>query len=412
MLNDTFIRNVKPAEKPKKYADGGGLFLYVPTTGSKLWRMAYRFEQKNKLLSFGEYPTVSLKMARERRDAAKKLLAEGIDPSEHKKQVKKAKLAEKANTFEQVAREWYETQTIDKSPGNRRRKIFMLERFCFPVFGDKVMDQVEIADILSVIKPMEQKDKIDMAHRALQYINMVYRYALAVGRAKHNIAADIRGALRPKRPIHRAAITDKDEIGRLLLDIDSFNGYYQTKCGLQLMALFFVRSSELIEAEWTEFNFEEKIWRVPAERMKMRMPHIVPLAIQAIHILKGLREYTGASRYVFPSVKTYEKHIAKSTLLVALRYMGYKKEVLSVHGFRSMASTTLNELGYNRDWIERQLAHKERNSARDAYNYAQYLSQRKTMMQEWADYLDTLRERAKNSNTKQKQPQRRRNYVE
>lgn len=249
MLNDTFIRNVKPAEKPKKYADGGGLFLYVPTTGSKLWRMAYRFEQKNKLLSFGEYPTVSLKMARERRDAAKKLLAEGIDPSEHKKQVKKAKLAEKANTFEQVAREWYETQTIDKSPGNRRRKIFMLERFCFPVFGDKVMDQVEIADILSVIKPMEQKDKIDMAHRALQYINMVYRYALAVGRAKHNIAADIRGALRPKRPVHRAAITDKDEIGRLLLDIDSFNGYYQTKCGLQLMALFFVRSSELIEAE-------------------------------------------------------------------------------------------------------------------------------------------------------------------
>jgi integrase len=360
--------------------------------------MGYRFEHKSKLLSFGEYPIVTLKMAREQRDAAKRLLAEGIDPSLHKKEVQAAKLAEKRNAFEFIAREWYETQTVDKTPGDRRRKIYMLERFCFPVLGKKNMAKIDATDILAVVKPLEQNGKVDMAHRALQYINMVYRYAIASGRVKHNIVTDIRGALRPKRPQHRASITDTEKIGRLLLDLDEFTGFYQTKCALQLIPLFFVRSTELREAVWTEFDFKERLWRIPATRMKMRMPHIVPLATQSIHILTSLREYTGRSRFVFPSVRTYERPISKSTMLNAIRFMGYRKDVLSIHGFRSMASTLLNELGYNRDWIERQLAHRERDSSRDAYNYAQYLPQRQKMMQEWADYLQGLLEKARESN--------------
>lgn len=397
MLNDTVIRNLKPLDKPKKYTDGAGLYLYVPCTGAKLWRFDYRFDDKRKVLSFGEYPAVSLKMAREKRENAKRLLAEGIDPGEHKKQAKAAKLAEQANTFEKVAREWHETQTVDCTELNRIRKIQTLERYVFPVFGSKAIDKIDVTDILGIIKPMEAQNKIDKAHRIKEYINMVMRYAVAIGKIKYNVISDIHHAIRPRKPVHRSSITDTAKIGKLLLDIEKFTGYFQTKCALQIMAMLFVRTDELRLSEWQEFDFEEGLWRIPAERMKMRLPHIVPLARQVQSILMGLREYTGQSRYVFPSVKTLERPLSKTTMLVSLRYMGYRKDMMSVHGFRSMASTLLNELGYNRDWIERQLAHREKNSARDAYNYAQYLQQRKKMMQEYADYLDTLREKARQS---------------
>jgi len=397
MLNDTAIRSLKPLEKPKKYTDGAGLYLYVPTTGSKLWRMDYRFEGKRKVLSFGEYPAVSLKMARERREDAKRLLAEGIDPGEHKKQAKAAKLAEKTNTFEKVAREWHETQTVDCTEANRVRKIRTLERYVFPALGSKEIDKIEVADILAIIKPIEAENKIDKAHRVKEYINMVMRYGVAIGKIKHNITNDIHRAIRPRKPVHRSSITETAKVGQLLLDIDTFTGYFQTKCALQLMPILFVRTKELRLAEWSEFDFEQQLWRIPAERMKMRLPHIVPLASQAIAILNGLKEYTGQSPYVFPSVKTFDKPIAKATLLHAIRGMGYRKDVMSIHGFRSMASTFLNELGYNRDWIERQLAHREKNSARDAYNFAQYLPQRQKMMQEWADYLSELLAKAKSN---------------
>ena len=394
MLNDTHIRSLKPADKPKKYADGGGLFLYVPLTGKKLWRMTYRFDKKSKLLSFGEYPIVSLKMARERRDEAKRLLAGGIDPSAHKKEVRAAARAEDASLFETIVREWHETQ-VDKTPGDQRRKMHILETHCFPTLGKMPIRKIEAPDILAVIKPLDQCGRVDMAHRVLQYCNMVFRYAIATGKAKHNIAADIRGALRSKSPVHRAAITDAGKIGRLLLDLDGYDGYFQVRCALRLIPLFFVRASELRYAEWSEIDFDDKLWRIPAGRMKMRLPHIVPMAEQAIQILTGLREYTGNSRLVFPSIKSNGNPIAPATMLHALRCMGYRKQEMSVHGFRAMASTLLNELGYNRDWIERQLAHKERDTARDAYNHAQYLPQRRRMMAEWADYLDGLREKAR-----------------
>lgn len=395
MLNDTAIRAVKPLEKPMKYRDGGGLYLYVPTTGKKYWRLDYRYYDKRKELSLGEYPAVTLKMARERREEAKKLLAQGIDPAEHKKQIKIAKLAEMKNSFENIAREWHDTQTTDCTTANRSRKLQTLERYCFHIFGKKGIDKVGVSDVLPILKALELENRIDMAHRVKEYMSMVMRYAVATGRAEHNFMADIQGAIRPRRPVHRASITEPEKIGQLLLDIENFTGYYQTKCALQLMPMFFVRLDELRLAGWKEFDFEERLWRIPAERMKMRLPHIVPLANQAVVILKGLREYTGQSCYVFPSIKTYERPMGKATLLHALRGMGYRRDAMTVHGFRSMASTMLNELGYNRDWIERQLAHQEKNSARDAYNYAQYLNQRKTMMQEWADYLTALLEKTR-----------------
>jgi integrase len=395
MLNDTLIRSLKPAEKPKKYADGGGLFLYVPPTGSKLWRLAYRFDKKSKLLSFGEYPAVSLKMARDRRDAAKRLLAEGIDPSQHKKTVQAAKIAEEASAFEKIAREWHETRTVDNSPADRRRKLYTLEKYLFPALGKMSIAKIEAPDLLAIVKPLEMEESVELAHRVLQYCGMAFQYAIATGKTRHNIVADMRGALRPKRPVHRASIIDTGKIGRLLLDLDEYEGQFQVRCALRLIPLFFVRASELRYAEWAEFDFDDRLWRIPADRMKMRSPHVVPLAKQSISILTGLREYTGNGRLVFPSARTNGRPIAPATMLHALRCMGYRKQELCVHGFRSTASTLLNELGYNRDWIERQLAHKEKNEIRAAYNYAQYLPQRRKMMDEWADYLDTLREKAR-----------------
>lgn len=394
MLSDIFVKSVKPTDKPKKYADASGLFLYVSQAGSKLWRMGYRYEGKSKLLSFGEYPAVSLKMARDRREEAKRLLAEGIDPSERKKATKAAKLAEKANEFEHVAREWHETRTLDNTYADRHRKLYTLEKYVFPSLGKTLIARIEAADILAIVKPLEA-ESVEIAHRVMQYCGMIFRYAIATGRIKHNIVADLRGALRPKRPVHRAAIVDAKKIGNLLLDIENYEGYFQVRCALQLMPLLFVRASELRYAEWSEFDFEDRLWRIPASRMKMRIPHIVPLSWQAVRILCGLKEYTGSGRLVFSSIKGNNKPIAPATMLHALRCMGYKKQELCVHGFRSMASTLLNELGYNRDWIERQLAHQEKDSARAAYNHAQYLPQRRIMMDEWADYLERLHTKAK-----------------
>jgi integrase len=258
-----------------------------------------------------------------------------------------------------------------------------------------VISKIEAPDLLTIVKPLEMTNSVELAHRVLQYCGMIFRYAIANGKTRHNIVADMRGAVRPKRPVHRATITDTKVIGRLLLDMDDYEGHFQVRCALRLIPLFFVRASELRYAEWAEFDFDDRLWRIPASRMKMRMPHIVPLAKQAVPILAGLREYTGNGKFVFPSSRTNGRPIAAATMLHALRCMGYRKQELCVHGFRSMASTLLNELGYNRDWIERQLAHQEKDQVRDAYNYAQYLPQRRKMMDEWAEYLDGLLEKAR-----------------
>ena len=391
-LTDTHIRNIRYTGKPKKYFDGGGLFLFVSATGSKLWRMAYRFEQKSKLLSFGEYPTVSLKDARERRDEAKKKLANGIDPSAHKKSIKAAQLAEINDTFQNIALEWHKTRMAEFSDKHRGTILYRLETYLFPAIGKANIAKLEPQDILAVVRPIEQKGLFETSRRLLQIISQVYRYAVITGRAKHNIAADLRGALRPRKVTHRAAVKGTDNVSQLLRNCENYNGYFPIVCALRLAPLVFVRPTELRAAEWSEIDLKAREWRIPAERMKMKQIHIVPLAEQAIRILEELYLYSGRGKYLFPSIRTEARPLSDATLLNALRRMGYAKGEMCTHGFRSIASTLLNELGYNRDWIERQLAHGERDEVRAAYNYAEYLPERRQMMQEWADYLCKLRD--------------------
>ncbi len=395
-LTNTQIKGLKPLGKAKKYFDGGGLFLFVSSSGTKLWRMTYRFDRKEKLLSFGEYPTISLKDARNKREEAKKLLAEGIDPSEHKKAAQAERMAEAQNSFRNVALEWHEHRTTEFCDKYRASLMFRMDHYLFSNFGKKPIAKLEAQDILAVVRPLEQVGKMETAHRLVQLTGQVLRYAIITGRAKHNVAADLRGALRTRKVVHRASITDPKRVGQLLMDIEHYSGYFPLICALRLAPLFFVRPSELRSAEWSEFNFETKEWRIAAQRMKMKEQHIVPLSTQALEILQALKNVTGNGRYLFPSIRTNTRPMSDVAMLNALRRMGYEKHEMCTHAFRFMASTLLNELGYNRDWIERQLAHSERDEVRAAYNYAQYLPERRRMMQEWADYLQGLKEQTTN----------------
>jgi len=392
MLNDTLIRNLKFTGKPKKHFDGGGMYLLVTATGSKLWRMVYHFDKKEKLLSFGEYPTVSLKDARERREDAKRLLAQDIDPGAHKKAIVAKRIAEQANSFKNIALEWYENQTGHCTAKHRALTLARLNTYLFPSLGNTAISKLEPQDLLAVVRAVEKRGFSAVPHSLVQLVGRILRYAIATGRAKHDVAADLRGALKPLRGQNRATITDPEKIGQLLRAIDSYPGYFPVRCALRLAPLVFTRSLELCAAEWSEMDLEAREWRIPASRMKMRQQHIIPLSDQAVRILEELKPYSGDGKYLFPSIKTNDKPITKEALLGALRRMGYGKHELCVHGFRGMASTLLNELGYNRDWIERQLAHVERNEVRAAYNHAQYLPERRKMMDEWSNYLDGLRD--------------------
>lgn len=394
-LTDTHIRNLKAEAKPKKYFDGGGLFLFIPPTGSKLWRMAYRFDGKSKLLSFGEYPSISLRDARLKREEAKSLLAKGIDPSEEKRNARQEKLAAERDSFENIALEWHRVKLVDLSSKHQGTVLYRLKTYILPAIGKKHIAKLDAQDVFDIVKPIDENGHGETSRRVLQIINQVFRYAVVLGKAKHNITADLIGALRPRKVIHRAAVLDKDGVGYLLNAIDEYPGYFPLVCALKLAPLVFTRPSELRCATWQEFDLEACEWRIPAERMKMRKPHIVPLASQALTVLNELRALTGNGKYLFPSIRSESKPISDAAVLNALRRMGYQKHEMSVHGFRSIASTLLNELGYNRDWIERQLAHGEANESRAAYNYAEYLPERRQMMQEWADFLDGLRTRAK-----------------
>jgi integrase len=391
MLNDTLIRSLKPTGKPKKHFDGGGMFLFVTATGSKLWRMVYHFDKKEKLLSFGEYPTVSLKDARERREEAKRLLAQSIDPGAHKKAVIANRIAEQANSFKNIALEWHENQTGQFTARHRKQVLIRLNTYLFPALGNIAVSKLEPQDLLVVARAVEKRGMHTIPQLLVQLVGQILRYAIATGRAKHNIAADLRGALKPWRGQHRATITDTEKIGPLMRAIDGYPGYFPLCCALRLAPLVFTRPSELCAAEWNEIDLEAKEWRIPASRMKMRRLHIVPLADQAVRILEELYPYSGGGKYLFPSLRTDEKHITTVAVLAALRRMGYEKHEICTHGFRGMASTFLNELGYNSDWIERQLAHDEKNAVRAAYNHAQYLPERRKMMQAWADFLYGLR---------------------
>lgn len=391
-LTDTFIRHVTANGKVQKHSDGGGLFLYVTPTGKKSWRLAYRFAGRQKLISLGPYPSVSLREAREKREDAKKLLREHIDPSQARRQAREAAAEAARNSFEDVAREWYVKYSPKWVPSYRKTVIRILEENLFPYVGKRPINAITSRELLTVLRRVEERDALTIAHKALRDTGRIFRYAVVTGRAEHDIAADLRGALAPAANGHHAAITDPAGVGELLRNIYAYEGNFFISRALRLAPLVFVRGNELIRAEWAEVNLEAEEWRIPAERMKMRQIHIVPLSRQALAIFHELYEKSGKGRFVFPGSRAgNEGPMYRGGPLRVLRQIGCATGEHTFHGFRSMASTLLNELGYNSDWIERQLAHCERNGVRAAYNYAEYLPERRRMVQEYADYLDGLR---------------------
>jgi integrase len=389
-LTSVAIRNAKPAEKPLKLFDGGGLFLYIAPTGGKWWRLKYRYGGKEKLLSLGTYPEVSLGEAREKRDQARRLLAADIDPGENRKAQKTAKIGSGENSFEVVAREWFGKFAPNWAVNHSDKIIRRLERDVFPWIGQQPIAEITAPDLLATMRRIENRGAVETAHRALQNCSQIFRYAIATGRSNRDPGGDLRGAIPPSKGKHHASITEPNAIGELLRAIKGYQGSLITKCALQLAPLFFVRPGELRKAEWTEFNFSAAEWRIPGERMKMGEQHIVPLSSQAIAILRDLQPLTGNGRYVFPGARTNGRPMSENTVNAGLRRLGYTSDQMTGHGFRSMASTLLNEQGWHRDAIERQLAHAERDAVRAAYNYAEHLPERRKMMQAWADYLDRL----------------------
>jgi integrase len=392
MLNDTRIRNARPGERDTKLSDFDGLYLLVCKTGSKLWRFAYRFNGRQKQIALGAYPQVTLAEARERREAARKLLASGQDPSVARRLEKIAK-AGGGNTFREVAEEFIEKQRReDRSAATLRKNRWLLEP-AFAAFGDRAIGEVTAPELLHALRKFEQRGRYESARRLRTVAGMIFRYAIATGRASRDIALDLRGALTTPKVKHRAAITEPTELGALLRAIEGYSGQPATRLALQLSALLFVRPGELRLARWKEIDFEKAVWTVPASTMKMKRPHRVPLSRQAIVIFRELHALTGLGEYVFPAVDSVRRPMSNNTLNAALRRLGYSKDEVSVSGFRATASTLLNEMGrWNPDAIERQLAHMEESDVRRAYMHAaEFWSERVEMMQVWADYLDQLR---------------------
>ncbi len=395
-LSDTKIRSLKAGIKPDgtstakayKVTDEKGLYIEVKPSGSKLWRFKYRYGGKEKLLSVGIYPDVSLKDARAKRDELRKQVASGVDPSDLRKAEKLVKAG--MDSFEFVAREWHSKHKINWSESHATRTLSRLQNDVFPWIGNKNIGEIKPPELLQVLRRVESRGALETAHRIHQVCGQIFRYAVATGRAERDSAADLKGALPPAKPKHHASIVDPKKIGELLRAIGSYSGAFVTSCALKLAPLVFVRPGELRNAEWSEFDLEKAEWRIPAEKMKMKTLHIVPLSKQAILILEELKPLTGSGKYLFPSTRTKTRPMSENTVNAALRRLGYSKEDMTGHGFRSMASTLLNEQGWNKDAIERQLAHSERDGVRAAYNYAEYLPERKRMMQAWADYLDGL----------------------
>lgn len=394
-LKDVTVRNAKPREKAYKLADEKGLYLFIKPNGSKAWRLKYRFLGKEKTLSIGLYPDVELKDARNARDNARKQLADKIDPGLAKQVSKRSAKLAAEDSFEVIAREWYVKFSTKWSPSHGERILRRLEKDIFPWIGKRPIAEITAPELLSVLRRMENRGAIETAHRAHQNCGQVFRYAIATGRAERDPSNDLRGAIPPAKTKHHASITNTHAIGELLRAINGYHGHFVTKCALQLAPLLFVRPGELRHAEWSEFNLATAEWRIPAEKMKMRVTHIVPLSTQAIMILRELRALTGDDKYLFPSIRSKNRAMSENTVLGALRRLGYTGDEMTGHGFRSMASTLLNEQGWNPDAIERQLAHGEKNTVRAAYNYAEYLPERKKMMQHWADYLDVLTQSSK-----------------
>lgn len=392
--NDSYFRHLKAGEKDYKRSDSGGLFMLVTKTGSKLWRYAYSFDAKQKLLAIGQYPLISLADARIKRDGAKKLLAEGIDPSVERKADRRQARMARSITFEAVAKELMDKfEAEGDAPATLKKKQWLLD-FANKEFGKRPIAEIKAPEILDALRKIEKRGRHETATRMRSTVGAVFRFAIATGRAERDPTGDLRGALITPTVTHRATIVEPRAVGALLRAIDGFDGHAVTRYALRLAPLFFVRPGELRKAEWAEFNLENAEWRIPAAKMKMRRPHRVPLAHQALTILRELHGITGGSKYLFPSVRSWYRPISDNTLNAALRRLGYDKTELTVHGLRSTASVLLNESGkWHADAIERQLAHQEANEVRGAYTHAaEFWQERVRMMRWWADELDRLRE--------------------
>ena len=398
-LTDTILRAVKQGEKAVKLFDGGGLYLEVAPAGGKWWRLKYRFEGKEKRISLGTYPAVGLKEARERREQAKKLLSQGINPSMERKESKAASIAEqreKENTFEAVAKDWFNTHAPDLTEKHALKIRRYLENVFFPAIGGKSVSSLLPVDILEAARPAQAKGRIETAHRLTQLAGQVLQYAFIKGLVSVNVARGITGALQPLRTTSFAAITDPKEIGRLLRAIDNYTGYPSIRYFLKILPYVFTRPGELRLSEWSDVNFDEAMLIIPWQRMKTRKlskkDHRVPLALQVVALFRELHEFSGSARFIFPSIRAKTDTISDAGPLNALRDMGYDQNTMTIHGFRSMASTRLNEMGMRPDLVEAQLAHKDPDAVRMVYNRAEYLNERREMMQTYADYLDGLRE--------------------
>lgn len=380
-LSEAKCRNEKPGDKQKKLSDGGGLYLLVLPTGGKSWRLGYRFSGKQKAISFGQYPAVTLAMAREKRDEAKRLLAAGQDPGERGP-------ARKVETFEQVARRWHANESAGWVPSHAARVLSRMERDVFPVIGARTLDAIEPPDVLDLLRQVEARGALDISKRLRQSIGSVFRFAIAEGKARHNPAADVGQALKPRPKVRHFAALRASELPDLLARINAYDGQHQTRLALLLTLHTFVRTSEARFAAWSEFEDlagQAPLWRIPAGRMKMGREHLVPLTTQVAAILRELRALNDGP-YLFPGAGG-RGVMSQNTMIFALYRMGYHSRA-TVHGFRRLASTSLNEAGFNRDFIEKQLAHAESNKIRGIYNSAEWLPGRREMMVWWSNYLD------------------------
>lgn len=390
-LTDVAIRNAKPEAKPKRLSDGGGLYLEISPAGGKLWRLKYRFGGKEKRLALGIYPTITLAEARERREAARKLLAHGTDPGNAKKEAQ-AKAIEKTITFEAVARDWFVRYRRGVDESTSETVMHRLEMDIFPWIGDRPIKEITTPELLSVLQRVEDRGAVETARRDMQKCSAIFRHAVITGHTENNVAEALRGVIPPLPKRHHASITDPRQLGQLLRDIEGYQGTHVVRCAFKLSPLVFLRPGELRKGEWAEIDFDRAMWRIPAKRMKMKKDHLIPLSHQAIGVLREIWPLTNDGVYIFPGAVSRTRPMSENALRAALRRMGYTNDDMTPHGFRSSASTMLNEHGWDKDSIELQLSHTEQDEIRGAYNFATKLVDRRSMMQTWADYLDALKE--------------------
>ena len=389
MLDEKLIQRLKAESKPKKYADGGGLFLFIPVSGTKLWRMAYRFNHQAKLLSFGAYPEISLRVARQRRDEAKKLLRSGIDPAEYKKS--------KDNTevdcsFKSITLEWLERQNLHCEQRYRNSLLRWVEKYLFNNIGDKIIDDITVEDLVNTLSPLKQSGKLCGGRTLVEIYGRVTRYAIATKRANSDITTELPSSLRPKTSNYRAAFLDQKQLGNIMVNLEKHNGYFPVSCALRLIPLVFVRASELRCAAWHEIDLKKRIWTIPAERMKTNKTHIVPLSKQAMKIINELKEYSESSHYLFPGIYSPQIPLEETTIISALRKRGYDNIKPSFRAIRSLTAQMLHLLGYDEKIITAQLGQNGRRSTQEKHD--RYLKERSIMMQEWADYIYMLRDKA------------------